>query len=240
MKTNLILLSTLFSALIITSSCEKMDDLDCERCGDREQSVPEITNNDPCQLDSTYYFPLPAPNPDEFICHVIQDGWFIDRATNACIEAEYSSCFGMGFASLAECEQCKPCQLNESHFLGYNPYPSDTLMISCHAYFETWFIDRTTNDCVKSGYSACEPSGFATEAECVKCKPCPVLNDQHYLHFFFDEHSQVSDTLPCYTSFTSWFIDGETNQCVEYEYGHCMELGFPSFEECEKCKPVQN
>jgi len=177
MKTKFIFLSTLFSALLIISSCEKIDDLGCDRCGDREQSVPEITNNAPCQLDSTYYFPGPAVPAGEFVCDVIWEGWFIDRATNACIEAEYSSCFGMGFAS---------------------------------------------------------------QAECKKCKPCPVLNDQHYLHFFFDEHSQVSDTLPCYTSFTSWFIDGETNQCVEYEYGHCMELGFPSFEECEKCKPVQN
>jgi len=42
-------------------------------------------------------------------------------------------------------------------------------VVSCLAYFESWFYDASTSTCSKIGYSGCSPSGFQTKEECEAC-----------------------------------------------------------------------
>jgi hypothetical protein len=175
MKNQLILRSSLFIGLILATSCQKnddeMNDLGCDRCGDREQI--DITSP-VCDLDDTYFIDtVMAPPSLEVTCQAYFESWFIERASNTCVKAGYSGCEPEGFATEAECQECKPCRLDECDFLGtYCPEP---FQFTCDAIWETWLIDRENNECVLVNYSGCEPPGFATEAECDKCKSA-VLN----------------------------------------------------------------
>lgn len=41
-------------------------------------------------------------------------------------------------------------------------------MVTCMAYWETFFYNPKTGTCEKKGYSGCSPSGFETMSECIK------------------------------------------------------------------------
>jgi len=40
----------------------------------------------------------------------------------------------------------------------------------CLAYFQRWFYNKDRNQCEQIGYSGCSQKGFATQADCEKCK----------------------------------------------------------------------
>ena len=46
----------------------------------------------------------------------------------------------------------------------------DPNLVTCLAYFESWFYDSSTSTCSKIGYSGCGESGFQTKQECEACK----------------------------------------------------------------------
>jgi len=40
---------------------------------------------------------------------------------------------------------------------------------ACQAYFQTWFYNKSKNECEQIGYSGCSPKGFPTKIECEAC-----------------------------------------------------------------------
>ena len=133
---------------------------------------------------------------------------------------------------------------------------------NCNTLKESYFFNKSTNNCEFKRYKSCENYGFSSEKECNtsciqnlhSCKSnecidgdiCRAKKDYEYTDkygycFVFDKcrHNtelDLNNLTLCNKTNSDWIFNNQTGKCEFLTYSGCNKVGFRTYKECDtKC-----